>query len=61
MLKQVMVAMEEVTEVQVHDGEDKFIEVPLGTVVRDKETDEILFEITERWRKKILCKVEKVV
>jgi GTP-binding protein len=27
------------------DGEDKFIEVPLGTVVRDKR--EVLFEITE--------------
>jgi GTP-binding protein len=24
------------------DGEDKFIEVPLGTVVRDKETGEVL-------------------
>jgi GTPase involved in cell partitioning and DNA repair len=23
------------------DGEDKFIEVPLGTVVRDKETGEV--------------------
>ncbi len=38
------------------DGEDKFIEVPLGTVVRDKETNEILFEITEEGEKKILAK-----
>lgn len=29
------------------DGEDVYVEVPLGTVVRDTETDEILFEITE--------------
>ncbi len=36
------------------DGEDKYIEVPLGTVVRDKETDEILYEITEHGEKKIL-------
>ena len=28
-------------------GEDKIIEVPVGTVVRDSETQEILFEITE--------------
>jgi len=37
------------------DGDDKFIEVPLGTVVRDKETDEILFEITEHGEKKIIA------
>ncbi len=37
------------------DGEDKYIEVPLGTVVRDKETDEILFEITEDGEKKIVA------
>ena len=29
------------------DGEDVYVEVPLGTVVRDTETQEILFEITE--------------
>ena len=28
-------------------GEDKYIEVPIGTIARDAETDEILFEITE--------------
>lgn len=38
------------------DGEDKYIEVPLGTVVRDKETNEVLFEITEHEEKKILAK-----
>jgi len=39
-----------------HDGEDKTIEVPLGTVVRDKETDEVLFEITEHGEERILAK-----
>ncbi|MAS21280.1 MAG: GTPase ObgE [Leeuwenhoekiella sp.] len=29
------------------DGEDVFIEVPLGTVIRDTETQEVLKEITE--------------
>jgi GTP-binding protein len=38
------------------DGEDKFIEVPLGTVVRDKETNEILFEITEHQEKRIVAR-----
>jgi GTP-binding protein len=38
------------------DGEDKYIEVPLGTVVRDKETNEILFEITGDGEKKIIAK-----
>ena len=28
------------------DGEDVYVEVPLGTVVKDAETDEILAEIT---------------
>jgi GTP-binding protein len=39
-----------------HDGEDKFIEVPLGTVVKDKETGEILFEITDDGETKILAR-----
>ncbi len=38
------------------DGEDKYIEVPLGTVVKDKETGEILFEITGSGEKRILAK-----
>ena len=29
------------------DGEDVYVDVPLGTVVRDSESNEILFEITE--------------
>ncbi|QQU03878.1 GTPase ObgE [Myroides odoratus] len=38
------------------DGDDRVIEVPLGTVVKDKETGEILFEITEHNEKRILGK-----
>jgi GTP-binding protein len=37
------------------DGEDHFVDVPLGTVVRDQETNEILFEITEHDEVKILA------
>ena len=39
-----------------HDGEDKLVEVPLGTVVKDMETGEVLFEITEHDEEKILAK-----
>ncbi len=39
-----------------HDGEDKIVEVPLGTVVKDQETEEILFEITEHDEEKVLVK-----
>lgn len=35
-------------------GEDVYIEVPLGTVVRNAETNEILFEITDHDEEKIL-------
>lgn len=37
------------------DGEDAIIEVPLGTVVKDTETDQILFEITEDGEEKIVA------
>ena len=37
------------------DGEDVYVDVPLGTVVRDSESNEILFEITEQGEEKILC------
>ncbi len=36
------------------DGEDAYVDVPLGTVVRDSETNEILFEITEHGEEKII-------
>ena len=35
-------------------GEDLYIEVPVGTVVRNTATDEILFEITEADQEKLL-------
>lgn len=35
-------------------GEDAYIEVPLGTIARDAETNEILFEITGHNEEKIL-------
>jgi GTP-binding protein len=38
------------------DGEDVIIDVPLGTVARDAETNEILFEITLHGEQKILVK-----
>jgi len=35
-------------------GEDKIIEVPLGTIVKDAETNEFILEITEHGEEKIL-------
>ena len=37
-------------------GEDKYIEVPLGTVAKDEETGEVLFEITEDGEEYVLVK-----
>ena len=37
------------------DGKDEYIDVPLGTVVRDVETNQILFEITEDGEEKIIA------
>lgn len=37
-------------------GEDKYIEVPLGTVVKDAETGEVLFEITEHGEEQVLVR-----
>ncbi len=36
------------------DGEDVFIDVPLGTIIRDVETNEILLEITAHGEEKII-------
>ncbi|MDX1830313.1 MAG: GTPase ObgE [Lutibacter sp.] len=36
------------------DGEDVYIDVPLGTIIRDGETQEILFEITSDNKEQIL-------
>ncbi len=37
------------------DGEDVYIDVPLGTVVRDTDTNEIVFEITDDREERIIC------
>ena len=37
------------------DGDDALIEVPLGTVVRDTESNDILFEITKDGEEKIVA------
>jgi GTP-binding protein len=36
------------------DGADVYLEVPLGTVVKNPDTDEVLFEITEHGEEKIV-------
>jgi len=36
------------------NGQDVYIDVPLGTVVRDSETNDIIFEITEENEEKIV-------
>ncbi|WP_242135780.1 GTPase ObgE [Aestuariivivens marinum] len=38
------------------DGEDVYVDVPLGTVVRDTETNTVIFEITEHGDEKIIAK-----
>ncbi len=38
------------------EGKDAIIDVPLGTIVRDPDTGEILFEITEDGEEKFLAK-----
>lgn len=38
------------------NGKDIIIEVPLGTVAKDAETQQVLFEITKDGEKQILCK-----
>lgn len=37
------------------DGKDVYMDVPLGTIVRDTESNEILFEITENGEEKIVA------
>ena len=38
------------------EGKDEFIEVPIGTIARDAETNEILFEISEDGQEEILMR-----
>ena len=36
------------------DGEDVYVDVPLGTIIRDTETQEILYELTEHGEEQVL-------
>ncbi|GAB1307713.1 GTPase ObgE [Urechidicola sp. KH5] len=36
------------------DGEDVYVDVPLGTIIKDGETQEVLFEITEEGEERVL-------
>ena len=38
------------------DGEDICLEVPVGTVVKDAQTEEVLFELVEAGQERVLCK-----
>ena len=38
------------------DGKDVFIDVPLGTVIKDTEAEQLLFEITEDQQEEIIVK-----
>ncbi len=38
------------------NGEDIFLEVPVGTVAKDAETEEVLFEMMEPGEERILCR-----
>ena len=38
------------------NGQDVILDVPLGTVVKDAETEEILFELVEAGEERILCR-----
>ena len=38
------------------DGKDVYIDVPLGTVVKNADTNEVMFEITTDAEEQILCK-----
>ena len=38
------------------NGEDIYLDVPVGTVVKDAETEEVLFELVEPGEERILCK-----
>ncbi len=37
-------------------GEDRYIDVPLGTIAKDPETGDVLFEITEHGQEQVLMK-----
>ena len=37
------------------DGEDVYMKVPLGTVIRDKESNQVIFEVTEDGEERIIA------
>lgn len=39
-----------------HDGSDVYVDVPLGTIVRDADTNDILFEVTEDMQEVVLLR-----
>ncbi|MBR5924399.1 MAG: GTPase ObgE [Bacteroidales bacterium] len=38
------------------NGEDIYLDVPVGTIVKDAETDEVVMDLTEPGEERILCK-----
>ncbi len=39
-----------------HDGKDVYVDVPLGTIIRDADTNEILFEVTEEGQEIVMLR-----
>ncbi len=39
-----------------HDGSDVYVDVPLGTIIRDADTNDILFEVTEDLQEIVLLR-----
>lgn len=39
-----------------HDGKDVYIDVPLGTIIRDADTNAILFEVTDEGQEVVLLR-----
>ena len=39
-----------------HDAEDLIIEVPVGTIITDAETNELIYDLSAPWSGFVLCK-----
>jgi GTP-binding protein len=39
-----------------HDGSDVYVDVPLGTIIRDADTNDILFEVTEEGQEIVMLR-----
>jgi GTP-binding protein len=39
-----------------HDGKDVYVDVPLGTIIRDADTNDILFEVTEEGQEIVMLR-----